>query len=73
MSQLIGAAVGTLNAVDCTVPSPCAPLHRRTCQATAGTCGPCLGGYLGLSGDSNIACQPLHLRQRLRYTSVRRR
>ena len=51
-----GAALGTMNSVDCTVPVSCAQLNRQQCQLTTKTCGSCLTGYVGVVGDSNIAC-----------------
>ena len=58
VSQVIGAVTSTLNAVDCSAASPatCSSLFRSPCSATAHTCGPCLGGYLGTGGDANAAC-----------------
>jgi hypothetical protein len=57
ITQLVNAAVSTINAVDCAVPTPCASLNRYACRATARTCGACLEGYVGVEGDANIGCR----------------
>jgi hypothetical protein len=52
MIQVISAASGTLNAVNCSVPIPCLYLNRQECSATPNTCGPCKsGGYIGTAVD----------------------
>jgi hypothetical protein len=58
LTQLVGAAVQTINSVDCTVPTSCVVLNRASCKGTARTCGSCLAGYSGVTGDSNLACNP---------------
>jgi hypothetical protein len=52
---LIGVTDG-LNSVDCNVPTSCYLLNRYECQDTVKTCGACYPGYIGIEGDSNIAC-----------------
>ena len=56
-AQVIGASVNSINAVDCRVPVGCASINREECSRTARTCGECLSGYIGIDGDSNVACQ----------------
>jgi hypothetical protein len=63
--QAVGAALASVNSVDCTVPRPCSSVNRLPCSATAGTCGPCLDGFLGPSGDSNIPCNSTAVLRRL--------
>jgi hypothetical protein len=58
VAQIIGATTSSVNAANCTVPTPCWLLHRENCSFTALTCGVCLSGYIGVSGDSNVACFP---------------
>ena len=62
-SQAIAAISSSLSVVDCSLlPAPCSSLLRSECVATANTCGPCLAGSLGVSGESNVACaSPLSL------------
>jgi hypothetical protein len=55
--QVAGAVVSTLNDVDCTVPRECSSINRYDCSTTPNTCGKCKSGYLGIDGDSNIACR----------------
>jgi hypothetical protein len=55
--QIVSATVNTLNEVDCSADLNCIDIKRQECQHTANTCGPCLSGYLGVSGDSNIPCK----------------
>ena len=60
VNQLVAAAVGSLNSVDCSaVPYSCDAINRKVCAATRNTCGPCLPGFIGPSGDSNVACLSL--------------
>ena len=54
--QVADAALAALNEVDCNVPTNCASINREICQTTSNTCGPCLSGYVGVSGDSNVEC-----------------
>ena len=56
VSQVLSALASSLNAVNCTVATPCTALSRSACSGTAHTCGPCLPGHLGVSGDSNARC-----------------
>ena len=59
VNQLIAAAVGSLNSVDCSaIPYSCSSINRQVCASTKNTCGPCLPGFIGPSGDSNVACLP---------------
>lgn len=54
--QAIGAVSQAVNAVNCSVPRPCANIGRQDCSFTPNTCGGCLTGYLGPSGNSNSPC-----------------
>jgi hypothetical protein len=56
VAQIIGATTSSVNAANCSVSVPCWKLHRENCSFTALTCGPCLSGYIGVSGSSNVAC-----------------
>lgn len=56
VSQVLTAVTSALNSVNCTVPTPCQTIKRQSCSTTALTCGPCLIGYMGISGDSNAPC-----------------
>ena len=64
VSQIVGAVTNSLNTVDCTVPYKCSVLHRQNCSATPKTCGPCLTGYVGVNGDSNMKCTSLSVNTR---------
>ena len=55
-AQALSAAVASVNNVDCTVPIACSSLKRNLCSTTAQTCGSCLNGYVGVSGNSNTPC-----------------
>ena len=59
VSQVIGAVTSSLNAVDCSGANvtKCAHLHRNPCSDTARTCGTCMTGFLGTSGDANTPCR----------------
>ena len=57
VSQVIGAVTETLNAVNCTVPTSCALLNRLPCKLTPNTCSSCSNGFIGVTGDSNVACR----------------
>jgi hypothetical protein len=57
--QAVGAVVASANTVDCSGASAtyCAGLRREPCAFTTNTCGGCLAGYIGQSGDSNLVCR----------------
>jgi hypothetical protein len=52
----ISVASTTLNSVNCTVPVNCSSLFRSPCRETPNSCGACLPGYHGDSGDKNTLC-----------------
>jgi hypothetical protein len=55
--RMVDATLSTVNSVDCSnVTVHCTALNRQLCSTTANTCGGCLSGYIGLSGDSNTPC-----------------
>jgi hypothetical protein len=56
VAQIIGATTSSVNAANCSVGVPCWSLFRENCSYTDLTCGPCLTGYIGVPGASNIAC-----------------
>lgn len=56
VAAVVGAVSATLNAVNCTVLRDCGVINRHECATTPRTCGPCLDGFIGASGDSNIPC-----------------
>ena len=47
-----------MNKVNCSLAPNCSSLYRRACYGTINTCGSCLAGYIGDSGDSNSYCYP---------------
>jgi len=53
---VVTAALGSLNSVDCSTAPDCAALGRNLCTYTANTCGSCINGFYGVSGDSNTRC-----------------
>jgi len=55
--RMVDATLSTVNSVDCSnITVHCTALNRQLCSTTANTCGGCLSGYIGLSGDSNTPC-----------------
>jgi hypothetical protein len=56
VAQIIGATTSSVNAANCSVSVPCWSLHRENCSFTDLACGVCLTGYIGIAGDSNVAC-----------------
>lgn len=56
LNQAINAAIPSINTVSCNVPIPCNTINRNVCQMTAGTCGSCLDGFIGVASDSNVPC-----------------
>jgi hypothetical protein len=56
--------------VNCSGSPDCVTLNRKSCVSTAGTCGECLSGYLGESGDANSKCVSL---SNIHARSLRRR
>ena len=59
VTQIVNSVLSTLNGVQCAVPKACNTIGRQVCQSTANTCGSCLPGFIGVSGDSNVPCNPL--------------
>jgi hypothetical protein len=55
----INAALSSINSVICTVSTPCSTLNRQQCSLSPRTCGSCLTGFSGISGDSNVPCNRL--------------
>eukprot|EP00981_Chlorochromonas_danica_P007667 scaffold1845_cov178-Ochromonas_danica.AAC.1 len=41
---------------NCTLAPNCRAMHRFECKSTAHTCGACLDGFIGVSGDDNTIC-----------------
>ena len=56
LGAVLGAALSSFNAVNCTVVVDCFSLNREPCSRTSKTCGPCLKGFIGSAGDSNNPC-----------------
>jgi hypothetical protein len=55
--QVVSLLSSILNWKDCSlVPTPCSDLNRNDCSSTINTCGSCLPGYFGVSGDDNSLC-----------------
>jgi trimeric autotransporter adhesin len=55
--QVVSLLSSILNWKDCSlVPTPCSDLNREDCSSTTNTCGSCLSGYLGVTGDDNSLC-----------------
>ena len=68
--RMVDATLSTMNSVDCSnITVDCTALNRQLCSTTANTCGGCLSGYIGLSGDSNTPCG---LQQSSSSSSLRR-
>jgi len=67
VTEVISATSAHLNAVSCAlVPAlHCANLNRLPCGVTAETCGTCLSGFTGVSGDSNNECTYIPVDRRL--------
>lgn len=53
---IIGAVASSVNTRNCSRTQLCSGFNRQPCYTTDHTCGPCLAGYIGASGDSNIPC-----------------
>ena len=59
INQVVSVAVEALNTVDCSamLTETCSSqFNREPCSSTANTCGPCLAGFLGVSGAANTPC-----------------
>jgi hypothetical protein len=56
IKAVISVASSVISRADCTGVTGCNALHRAECSTTSSTCGPCLSGYIGQSGDGNSAC-----------------
>ena len=56
MSKTISLGSCVLNSVNCSGAGNCSSLHRASCGRRSGSCGECLLGYVGESGDANTPC-----------------
>ena len=56
MTQIISGVTAAINAQNCSVLVNCDSLNRRQCFSVPNTCGPCVSGYVGVEGDSNLPC-----------------
>jgi hypothetical protein len=56
MKRVISISVAMLNQRNCLQSPDCSSLHRSDCSETDNTCGPCLDGFHGDSGDGNSTC-----------------
>ena len=54
--ETLSVASSMLNTKDCSLAPDCDALNRAPCSATINTCGSCLSGYAGITGDDNSAC-----------------
>jgi hypothetical protein len=52
----VSVTMSAVNSVNCSAAPNCTLLHRSKCAAAVATCGPCLTGFSGVLGESNIAC-----------------
>ena len=62
---MVTGVMTSISKVDCSKSPKCSSLNRNNCSTTVNTCGSCLPGFIGKSGDSNSICSP-------KYTSQRR-
>jgi hypothetical protein len=53
---ILSVATLILNRINCTVSVNCTSLNRLGCSSTPNTCGKCISGYQGDSGDKNSRC-----------------
>ena len=54
--QAIGNSATTISSFNCPSLTSCNSINRYACSQTPHTCGSCLAGYSGMTGDSNIPC-----------------
>ena len=54
--SLISTTMNSLNDMDCQVPYDCRTMNRAPCSTTPRTCGSCLNGFIGITGDANSPC-----------------
>lgn len=56
LTSALATNLAILNSANCTIAPNCTALYREACFDVSHTCGPCLDGFSGVSGSSNIAC-----------------
>eukprot|EP01038_Epipyxis_sp_PR26KG_P007133 gene7133-9734_t len=56
LTNLIGIVSGAINYANCSLAPICELLFRSDCSYTQHTCGACLSGYVGKTGDHNEKC-----------------
>ena len=52
----INVVGSSISAVNCSGAPNCLALNRQSCATVMQTCGPCLLGFEGISGPSNVRC-----------------
>jgi hypothetical protein len=53
---IVSLVTSMLNVKNCSSAPNCATLYREDCATAPNTCGECLNGYLGESGNANSPC-----------------
>lgn len=56
VAQVVTTAAQFLNYVECMNAPSCTVLNRQSCRDKINTCGPCLDGFYGVTGDANTLC-----------------
>jgi hypothetical protein len=56
LTKLISVSSAALNRVDCSKAPDCSAFNRESCAKVSNTCGACLSGHVGQSGDQNSQC-----------------
>jgi len=54
--SILAAGSVIINDISCLSAPDCAAIGRNDCSTTTNTCGSCLDGFIGSSGDSNVIC-----------------
>jgi len=70
VNNLVSNGASTLSTVNCNLTSATqcdTDYNRAACSLTAQTCGSCLTGFTGVSGDANSVCEPTDSRRRLAH------
>ena len=69
-SQIVAAASNSFSMVDCSSAPSCTSLNRDSCRSVANTCGQCLNGFIGVSGESNAPCNTANVLKRNGYACI---
>ena len=69
LTVVINAFSPPFGSANCSAAPNCTVLNREDCAATANTCGKCVSGFVGVTGEANSECFNPAVRRRLHLST----